>query len=49
MYKLLLLSLKIGFIEGRDDPRQTVEAYRAFSYFRVTEYRELLLKKVVRK
>lgn len=49
MYKLLLLSLKIGYIEGRDDPRQTVEAYRAYSYFRVTEYREILLKKVVRK
>lgn len=49
MYKLLLLSLKIGYLEGREDPRQPVEAYRAYSYFRITEYRELLLRKVVRK
>lgn len=38
-YKLLLQSLRIGYIEGREDPRQAVEMFRAYAYFRVPCYR----------
>ena len=49
LYKLFLQSLRLGYIEGRDNPRNVIEMMKAYCYFRIPIFRDLLLNIVVRK
>lgn len=49
LYRLFWLSLKLGYIEGREKPKPAIEIFKAYCYFRIPIFRDILLKMVVRK
>ena len=41
--------MRLGYIEGRDNPKNVLEMIKAFCYFRIPIFRDVLLNIVVRK
>lgn len=49
IYRVFQYSLRLGYFEGRDNPKSVIQSVKAYCYFRIPVFRDILLKLVVRK